>query len=511
MRRLASALFVDFDNLYLSMNSRAPMAAQAFGTSPQVWLDWLQDVVETPGFPDNEMKERTFLIRRCYASPRAIQYFRPYYARNAFQVIECPPMTRGGKNTADIHMVMDVLDTMAAYPHIEEFVIFSSDSDFTPVITRLRAHGKRTVIYSTEMTAAAYKAACDDMVIEHDFVEMLLEHAASSGAVPMGEQNPMRPRNGPRPQPPVRRVVEPEAQPVMPSVAQVNEGNLAQEICEFVRGSVIGQDGPVALKDLVEDMKQRFGERIEASRWAGAGSVTQFLRRSQIEGLGICVRAPAFVYDAARYTPADMAEVSPPVIAGVDAALAALIVRINTLTNVPDLSPALYARTFEAIAADLRERPYALWQTAKSARDRLLTQGYDVHHRMIFFILRGIEFSRHRFSASDTAESLANQFRRQVSYLCRTASLSISDEEQAMLGRWITHDPDAVPVREETGLADAGVAETLEDVLPAPASAPMDAAVSPVETEADPILDLYRMLESYKGEGQGQEPDKDTH
>ncbi len=479
MRRLASAIFVDFDNLYLSINARSQQAAQAFGTAPQVWLDWLLDTVEMPGFPDNEMKERNFLIRRCYASPRAIQYFRPYYARNAFHVIECQPMTRGGKNTADIYMVMDVLDTLVAYPHIEEFVIFSSDSDFTPVITRLRAHNKRTMIYSTEMTAAAYKAACDDMVVEQDFVDMLLEHAAAHARTYPDQQDNRHVRNGPRPQQQPnssapRRITPSPAtpQPIIPDL----DGQIRQDLIDAIRGLVIGKEEPLPLKDLVDTLLERFGSRIEVSRWAGAGSVTQFLCNQAIENIGLNLNAPAFIYDTDHYTPPQEQDPLPALAAAVqdvsalDDGLTALIARLNTLTNVPDLSPSTYAILFHALVEDIRARPYSLWQTAKSVRDRLLTQGIDVHHRLVFFVLRGIEFSKHRYSAEDTPQLLAAQFRRQVLSLCHTASLELNEQEEALLARWITHDPNATPDMQET-LSLEGAIETLADVLP-PVTAP---------------------------------------
>ena len=55
---------------------------------------------------------RRILIRRCYLNPQSFSNFRPYFIRSAFEVVDCPPLTARGKTSTDIHLVMDVLDTL---------------------------------------------------------------------------------------------------------------------------------------------------------------------------------------------------------------------------------------------------------------------------------------------------------------------------------------------------------------------------------------------------------------
>jgi hypothetical protein len=52
------------------------------------------------------------LIRRCYLNPQSFAKFRAFFILSAFEVIDCPPLTSRGKTSTDIHMVMDILDTL---------------------------------------------------------------------------------------------------------------------------------------------------------------------------------------------------------------------------------------------------------------------------------------------------------------------------------------------------------------------------------------------------------------
>ena len=467
MRRLNSALFVDFDNLFISLQNRTPEAARAFGEAPRVWLDWLEDVVEVPAHPEDETRMRSFLIRRAYASPRTIQVFRSFFARSAFQVIECPPLTAQGKNTADIQMVMDILDTVSAYPHIEEVVIFSSDSDFTPVLTRLRAHAKRSVVYVNEVTAAAYKAAADELVLEDEFAEMLVGHAAANPAMAPGHDQrgnrrwPARPGHRPeaqrRPQAPAPALAFPaDAEqpgfevPAPPARAPASsDDQLATEMAIAIREMVIGQTRPIPLREIVDRLKERLGSRVETSRFAGAGTISAFLRRTSIEGVGVSLRAPAVLHDIALVPPESLEERTTVTMEGVDPVIAELARRVGSVTNVPELAPLVYAALFQALAEELADRGYALWETTKGVRERLAARGIEVESRLISFVLRGLEYARHKFTPGDTADTLARKFRDQVFYLARGASLPLTPDDIAGVDRWIVGEEGARPAPAE--------------------------------------------------------------
>jgi len=171
-RRIKTALFVDFDNIYVGLDKIDPEAAQSFATYPARWLSWIEQ-----GMPSREngagaqTQQRAILIRRCYLNPKLFYNFRPYFTRSAFSVVDCPPITQRGKNSTDIQMVMDILDLMTHPTRFDEFIILSGDSDFTPVLLRLRAHDRRTAILTIGPIAPAYRAASDLVVSSDSFIE----------------------------------------------------------------------------------------------------------------------------------------------------------------------------------------------------------------------------------------------------------------------------------------------------------------------------------------------------
>jgi NYN domain-containing protein len=163
-----TALFVDFDNIYLGLQREDPSAAEQFATDPTRWLLWLQDHLP---HQDGGNRGRKVLFRRCYLNPSQFGRFRPYFTRSAFEVVDCPPLTSGGKTSADIHMVMDILDTLGHPTRFDEFILLSGDADFTPVLLRLSKHDRRSAILAVGPASVAYKAACDLLIDQDTFLE----------------------------------------------------------------------------------------------------------------------------------------------------------------------------------------------------------------------------------------------------------------------------------------------------------------------------------------------------
>ncbi|HYG65860.1 MAG TPA: NYN domain-containing protein [Thermoanaerobaculia bacterium] len=175
-----SALFVDFDNIYLGLQREDPSAAEQFATNPAHWLAWLQESLSpTDGSELGDAgaggrrtrPNRKILFRRCYLNPSQFGRFRPYFTRSAFEVVDCPPLTSGGKTSADIHMVMDILDTLGHATCFDEFIILSGDADFTPVLLRLSKHDRRSAVLAIGPASVAYKAACDLLIDQDTFLE----------------------------------------------------------------------------------------------------------------------------------------------------------------------------------------------------------------------------------------------------------------------------------------------------------------------------------------------------
>jgi uncharacterized LabA/DUF88 family protein len=182
------ALFVDFDNVFLGLRDQDPQLAERFGHNVDVWDAWIRRNVPVPaGQPE---APREILLRRCYLNPHAFHAYRPAFTAAAYQVVDCPPLTRRGKTSSDVHMVIDILDTLGHPTHFDEFVLLSGDADFTPVLLRLRSHDRRTAVLAVGPSAAAYQRACDDLIDPEAFVRQALGSAPSRPATPGAKLRP---------------------------------------------------------------------------------------------------------------------------------------------------------------------------------------------------------------------------------------------------------------------------------------------------------------------------------
>lgn len=162
-RQIHSALYVDFDNIFINFAQQDKHTALQFATDPERWLAWLENQMTTK-YLGPLAAPRRILIRRCYLNPQTFSEYRPYFIRAAFEVIDCPPLTKQGKTSADIHMVIDILDALYHTSNFTEFIILSADADFSPVLVRLRRFSRYTAILPVGFVSPAYKASGDYLI-----------------------------------------------------------------------------------------------------------------------------------------------------------------------------------------------------------------------------------------------------------------------------------------------------------------------------------------------------------
>ncbi|HSS67464.1 MAG TPA: NYN domain-containing protein [Nocardioidaceae bacterium] len=141
MRRITSALFVDFDNVFLGLRRLGEDVAVGWGTDPGEWLSRLERGEDSDG-----LFVRRMLVRNCYLNPSAFADYRAPFTRAGFRVIDCPSLTQQGKSAADVNLVLDVLDVLHGPLHYDEFFIMSADADFTPLAIRCREADRRVTI-----------------------------------------------------------------------------------------------------------------------------------------------------------------------------------------------------------------------------------------------------------------------------------------------------------------------------------------------------------------------------
>ena len=183
-----SAVFVDYDNIYLSLKRKSDEAARRFAKDAAGWLRGIESgrLITPTNAPFADIKRR-LVMNRCYGNPvprrnthdnstdmNSFPFVRHHFLRAGFEVVDCPPLTAQLKNSSDIRMVMDVRDYLTHDTYFDEFIILSGDADFTPVLHRLRAHARRTVIFANDFTAAPYTAISDGEVRETDLIALIM-------------------------------------------------------------------------------------------------------------------------------------------------------------------------------------------------------------------------------------------------------------------------------------------------------------------------------------------------
>ena len=116
----------------------------------------------------------------------------------AFELIEIPHVRQSGKNSADIRMVVDALDLCYTKSHVDTFVIISGDSDFSPLVSKLRENNKTVIGMGVKKsTSDLFINNCDEFLYYDDLVragagEKAAQPAAFSRAPPTTARRPRR-------------------------------------------------------------------------------------------------------------------------------------------------------------------------------------------------------------------------------------------------------------------------------------------------------------------------------
>jgi len=347
-----SALFVDYDNVYLSLRRRSEEAAARFAQAPALWMEHIVSGRLIRRETDPRARYRRLAINRVYGNPvprragrendpNSFIFVRHHFIRAGFEVIDCPPLTAQLKNGSDIRMAIDVRDLIEHRTHFDEFILLSGDADFTPVLHRLREYDREIIIYANDHTAQPYTALCDGRIEERDFVDFLLSNAlpapenrqtqcggdagsdteravgqavhrvlgydGESDRIPTEpiQQEPAtagrgRSGNAPVAQQPRSgegRAEEPTIRALMDDFRQVGA-----EILDLVVKSLAEAEKPVPIAYLANRaMKELGSEKTVGTNWAGSGGFLNFLSRNLPDHLRLSEAPPHCVYDPARH------------------------------------------------------------------------------------------------------------------------------------------------------------------------------------------------------------------
>ena len=147
------ALFCDFENIALGVRE-----------------------AKYPQFDIRRVLERLLLkgnivVRKAYCDWDRYKEFKAPMHEAAFELIEIPHVRQSGKNSADIRMVVDALDLCYTKGHVDAFVIISGDSDFSPLVAKLRENNKLVIgVGVKKSTSDLLTTACDEFIYYDDLV-----------------------------------------------------------------------------------------------------------------------------------------------------------------------------------------------------------------------------------------------------------------------------------------------------------------------------------------------------
>ena len=425
--RVRAALFVDFDNVFLSLEAVDPRAAKRFAEQPGRWMHWLERGYHTTGGGREGRTRRALLMRNCYLNPATFSRFRGFFTRSAFSVIDCPPLTGGGKSGTDIYMAIDIIDAIGHATPFDEFIILSADADFTPVLLRLRAHDRRTAILANAVVTPALTAACSYTIEQSVFIESALGDASTGSpgvsASPDGAR-PLAPR------------------PFTPRPSLTGDYSVLPEVATVLHES-IEQDGPIPAAELPHFFF-RFAN-FRNSDWFGFRSLRRLAEAlTTVDPMLECGEPGEEWQMALREAPPESApaealefESATETEEGSEG-LPALIESIHHLVGVPALDPDGFDLLFEHMAKLFDEGVTDRAAMVQLLEERASEEGMSLPQDAAEFVTNGLWQSGFDV-ASDASDPdvVAKAFRDYIVVRCEQAQRPLNAEELTLVDEWL--------------------------------------------------------------------------
>jgi uncharacterized LabA/DUF88 family protein len=150
---ISMALFCDFENIALGAREAQ---YEKFDIKPVL---------------ERLLLKGSIVVKKAYCDWERYKSFKAPMHEANFELIEIPHVRQSGKNSADIRMVVDALDLCYTKAHVNTFVIISGDSDFSPLVSKLRENAKRVIgVGVKHSTSDLLIANCDEFIYYDDLV-----------------------------------------------------------------------------------------------------------------------------------------------------------------------------------------------------------------------------------------------------------------------------------------------------------------------------------------------------
>jgi uncharacterized protein (TIGR00288 family) len=145
------AVFIDFENLALGFRGKKDKRFE------------IQKVLE------RLVEKGKIIVKKAYADWADYSEYKKPLHESAIELIEIPKRAMTGKNSADIRLCVDALDLCYSKEHIDSFVIVSGDSDFSPLVSKLKENGKRVIgLGMKESSSNLLVDNCDEFIYYED-------------------------------------------------------------------------------------------------------------------------------------------------------------------------------------------------------------------------------------------------------------------------------------------------------------------------------------------------------
>jgi uncharacterized protein (TIGR00288 family) len=147
------ALFCDFENVALGVR------------------DAQYDKFDIRPVLERLLAKGSIVVKKAYCDWDRYKAFKSAMHEANFELIEIPHVRQSGKNSADIRLVVDALDLCYTKSHVDTFVIISGDSDFSPLVSKLRENAKRVIGVGVKQSCSDLLIAnCDEFIYYDDLV-----------------------------------------------------------------------------------------------------------------------------------------------------------------------------------------------------------------------------------------------------------------------------------------------------------------------------------------------------
>jgi uncharacterized protein (TIGR00288 family) len=211
------ALFCDFENVALGVQ------------------DAKYDKFDIGKVLERLLLKGSIVVKKAYCDWERYKAFKAPMHEASFELIEIPHVRQSGKNSADIRMVVDALDLCYTKAHVDTFVIISGDSDFSPLVSKLRENDKRVIgVGVKNSTSDLLIANCDEFIFYDDLVRQQKKSAA--------RRAPPKPAAVTEGAPPAKKSDDARRQEALELIAETVEALIAERgEDEKVWGSMVKQ------------------------------------------------------------------------------------------------------------------------------------------------------------------------------------------------------------------------------------------------------------------------------